>query len=221
MSVKLIRTLLALAVVIMGTKTTLAFDDGDFQYWNTESASVKINDYWKFNIEEEFRFGDNARDFYYQHSDIGLSYSGLAEWLDVSANYRAVLEEKSGDWAWENRPHLNAALKIEWNNMKLSNRSRLEFRIFQEKEDKLRYRNKTTIKFPVKWTRFKLQPYLADEIFIDFESAEMTRNRVYAGFGGKYSENISGSLYYILQSSKSSGTWKDTNVLGTKIKVSF
>ena len=92
MNMKIVKTLLALALVIMGSKTSLAFDDGDFQYWNTESASVKINDHWKFNIEEEFRFGDDASDFYYQHSDIGFSYSGLADWLDVGLNYRAVLE---------------------------------------------------------------------------------------------------------------------------------
>jgi len=71
--------LLALVLVMTGGRISFAFDDGDFQYWNTESASVKINDHWKFNIEEEFRFGDDASDFYYHHLDIGLNYSGLAD----------------------------------------------------------------------------------------------------------------------------------------------
>ena len=209
-------------IIIIGGKVSFAFDDGDFQYWNTEAASVKINDEWKLNIEEEFRFGDNVSDFYYQHSDVGFSYSGLADWLDVGIHYRAVLEEKSDDWTWENRPHINATLKTKIHELKVSNRSRLEFRIFREKEDKARYRNKTTIKFPVKWTKYQWQPYVADEIFYDFENVRVTRNRLYAGVGGKLTKEISGGFYYVLQSNRSSsGGWTDTNVLGTKLKLSF
>ena len=221
MNMKVIKTILMLALVVMGSKPSFAFDDGDFQYWNTESASVKINDHWKFNIEEEFRWGDDIRDFYYQHTDVGLNYSGLADWLDVGFNYRAVFEEKSDDWTWENRPHINANLKMKFDDISVSNRSRLEFRIFREKEDKPRYRNKTTIKFPVKWTRYAWQPYIADEIFYNFDSARMTRNRVYAGFGGEITDNVKGEFYYMLQSNRSSGVWTDTNVLGSKLKISF
>jgi len=58
-------------------------------------------------------------------------------------------------------------------------------------------------------------------VFINSGSVEFARNRFSAGFGGKLTKNISGGIYYMLQSSKSSGAWKDTNVLGTKIKLSF
>lgn len=36
-----------------------------------------------------------------------------------------------------------------------------------------RYRNKITIKFPLKSTKFEIQPYLADEIFVDFDQEEL------------------------------------------------
>jgi len=221
MKSRIFKLLFILSMIFMGGSVSYAFEDGDVQYWNRESASIKINDDWKFNLEEEFRFGDDISDFFYQHSDVGFSYSGFADWLDVSINYRAVLEEKSNDWTFENRPHLNATLKTKVLDAKVSNRSRLEFRIKQASEDKLRYRNKTTIKFPVKFTKFELQPYIADEIFIDFQSVEATRNRFYVGFGGKLFKLTTGGFYYMIQSGKSSGLWKDTHVLGTKLKVSF
>jgi len=218
---RLLRILLSLALIIITSKDSFAFDDGDFQYWNTESASWKVANDWKASIEEEFKFGDGAGDFYYQHTDIGFTYSGFSDWLDIGLNYRGALEEKSGDWKYENRPHLNATLKTNLSNFKLSNRSRLEFRIRQSSEDKPRYRNKSTIKLPIKFSKWELQPYIADEIFIDFDSAELSRNRVYAGFGGTIAKNLKVEIYYLFQSSKSSGVWKDINVLGTKLKFSF
>ena len=50
------------------TGYSFAFDDGDFQYWNTENILWKINDDWKAQLEVEFRYGDNANNFYYQHT---------------------------------------------------------------------------------------------------------------------------------------------------------
>jgi len=198
-----------------------AFDNGDTQYWNTESISWKINDVWAVKLEEEFRFGDNASDFFYQHSDLGLTYSGFAQWLALGLNYRGIFEESKNNWQYENRPHLNVVLKTKVNDIRISNRSRLEFRIRKSVEDKTRYRNKSTIKLPVKWSRFEWQPYIADEIFLEFESTEMTRNRLYAGFGGKLNKYLGLEFYYILETKKSSDDWKDTNVLGTKLKLLF
>ena len=49
--------------------------------------------------------------------------------------------------------------------------------------------------------------FLADEIFV--------------GFGMQLTKNLRAELYYMLVSAKSSGAWKDSQVLGSKIKVSF
>ena len=71
-----------LAVVIAGVfpgTPCFAFEDGDVQFWSTASASFDINKEWKGKFEEEFRFGENAATFYYNHSDLGFIYGGLAE----------------------------------------------------------------------------------------------------------------------------------------------
>ncbi|KAF0119200.1 MAG: hypothetical protein FD151_2052, partial [bacterium] len=39
------------------TGDIFAYDDGDWQYWNTESIEGNISDRWKIKLEEEFRFG--------------------------------------------------------------------------------------------------------------------------------------------------------------------
>jgi hypothetical protein len=200
---------------------SFAFDDGDVQYWNTESISWKFTDDWKAKIEEEFRFGDDMQDFYYHHSDFGLSHSGLAEWLALGVHYRQVFEEKSGVWKQENRPHLNATIKFKLEGLDVSNRSRFEHRDREDADTDWRYRNKSSVTFPIKWTTFEIQPYIAHEIFIDFDAEDFTRNRLYAGLGLKLYKQLTGEIYYLWQSTKSNEDWIDYNILGTKLKVSF
>ena len=218
------KTFLAICLfVFLGifAQSAFSFDDGDFQYWSAVKSSWKIDDNWKVGLEEEFRLGDNGGNLYYQHSDLGFTYSGVASWLDLGINYRHIFEKSSGKWYEENRPHLNANLKIKAKDWKLSNRSRFEYRNKERGDDYWRYRNKVTVKFPWKFTSAKIQPYFADEFFVDFDKEELNRNRIYAGFTFKITKNIKGDIFHLFQRSKSGGKWKNTNVLGTKIKLSF
>ena len=198
-----------------------AFDDNDFQYWNTESLSWKANDDFKVTLEEEFRLGDDGGSFYYQHSDLGIVYSGITDWLDVGINYRHIFEKKSGDWQQENRPHLNAIVKWRSFNSSFSNRGRFEYRNRESAEDFWRYRNKLALTLPFKMTRFDIQPYIADEIFYDFDDEDLIRNRLYSGFYLKLFNNLNSEVFYLWQRSKQSGGWDDIHVLGTKLKLTF
>jgi len=217
---KRITFLIAVLLAVSFSTDSYAFDDGDFQYWNTESASWKFEEGWKIKIEEEFRFADDVSDFYYQHSDIGFSY--LAEnWLELGANYRHIFEEISGDWKKEYRPHLNATLKADIDGADLSNRSRLEYRNKEDSDESFRYRNKTTLKVPSKMTKYEIQPYLADEIFVDFDAGELNTNRFYVGAAFNIYKKLKGDIYYLWQTKKSSGSWIDYYIVGTKLNLSF
>ncbi|MBU2541658.1 MAG: DUF2490 domain-containing protein [Candidatus Omnitrophica bacterium] len=208
-------------LVLFAYKLCFAFDDGDFQYWNTESASWKINDDWKGQFEVEFRYGDDASNFYYQHSDLGFVYSGVVEWLDLGINYRQAFEEKSSIWRYENIPHFNATVKWKLLDFSLSNRARLEYKNREEADNYWRYRNKFTLKVPIKLTRLELEPYIADEIFYDFDKETLNRNRLYTGFNLKLFTNLKTDIFYLWQSSEKNDEWDDYHVLGTKLKFSF
>jgi len=215
--------IIVITILLVLPCVAFSFDDGDSQYWNTESASWKISDEWKASLEEELRFGDDSSDFYYQHTDVGVLYSGLADWLDVGISYRRVKEEKNSDWNYENRPHLNGIVKFHIGDVKMSNRSRFEYRIREVSDNYWRYRNKLTAKLPIKFTKLEIQPYVADEFFVNFDSEELDRNRIYSGFSFKLFKWLKAEIYYLWQRSKSSssGKWSDVNAIGTKFKLSF
>jgi hypothetical protein len=203
------------------TAKVYAYDDGDFQVWNTDAEEFKINEDSKVAFEEEFRWGDNANEFYYHHYDAGFFYN-VEKWLNIGGGYRHVYELKKGKFKLENEPYLTATLLWDLKGFKIENRNRLEYRHFDRQYDSWRYRNKITLKSPWKFTRFEIQPYLSDEIFIGFsETNEFNRNRVSSGLTMNLTKNLKADIYYMLQSSKASEKWIDSNVLGAKLKLAF
>lgn len=198
------------------------FDSGDFQFWSDTRASVNLSKDWEATFEEEMRLGGNAGHFYYHHSDVGFVYKGLADWLSVGFNYRQVYEkDAAGKWREEHRPHLNATLTSKLFGLDVSDRSRLEYRDREIQKDIWRYRNKITVRLPVELTRFRLQPYLADEVFLNLASETFDRDRIWSGFFIDLAKNIKGEIYYMLDLAKSGANWKETNVLGISLKVAF
>jgi hypothetical protein len=207
------------AVVAPGGSKIFAYDNGDWQYWNRESVEGNISKDLKANIDVEFRFGDDMSELYHQYSELGLSYR-LCEWFDLGLNYRQVYEKKGETWGQENRPHINATFKWGWWNLKFEDRGRLEYRIREGKDDIFRYRNKLTLKLP-KVSRFKIQPYLAEEPFYDFDAQEVNKNRLYTGAGFAVIKNLKADFYYMFEGNKKNDKWTNINVLGTNFKCSF
>ena len=213
---------LTVVTIVLISDICFAYDDGDLQYWSTASASFDIDKDWKFTFKEEFRFKESGGHLYHHYSDFGFVYKSFADWIDIGVNYRQVFEEDSkGKWREENRPHLNVTLKGKLFDLDLSDRSRLEYRDRENKKDVWRYRNKFMMKIPLEFTKLKLQPYLADEVFINLDKEGYNRNRLYSGVAFKLSKNVKGEIYYLWQSSRSGGGWKEINVLGTQLKFYF
>ncbi|MHC4175646.1 MAG: DUF2490 domain-containing protein [Planctomycetota bacterium] len=62
---------------------------------------------------------------------------------------------------------------------------------------------------------------MADEVFISSNAEDFNRNRLYSGFYIELSKNIRADVFYLRQSSKSGGDWKDANVVGAYLKFYF
>lgn len=209
------------ALILLSAAELYAYEDDDFQFWNTEIEEFRVNKETRVVLEEEFRWGGSAKEFYYQHYDLGFFYR-LQKYLDVGAGYRHVLYKSKGKFQVENEPYIAAILSWDIKGFQFNDRSRLEYNHFDYKDDTWRYRNKITVKLPWKFTRFEIQPYVSDEIFILFDDGQrLNQNRFYAGLGMSITRNLKAEIYYMLQDTKNSGQWTGINVLGTKLKLSF
>jgi len=199
-----------------------AYDDEDFQVWNTDVEEFQIGTDTRLALEEEFHWGDNAGEFYYQHYDIGIRH-GFNRHLIAGAGYRQIYERKNGDFKEENSSYVIAILFFEESGFVFEDCNKIEYKDYDYQQDFWRYRNKFTLRLPFKFTKFELQPYVSDEIFVGFASAtnQFNQNRAQAGFGMKLLSWLKAEIYYMRLSVKGSAGWREANVLGTKMKLSF
>lgn len=213
--------LFAAAAVFMLALKAYAYSNGDFQIWNTDTEELKINSKAKLAFEEEFRWGNDARDFFYHHYDAGFFYD-FTKHLNIGGGYRRVYSKSKNKFRAEDEAYLTATPSWELAGFKFDDRSRFEYRYFDYQDDSFRYRNKLSVKFPWKFTKFSIQLYLSNEALIRIDDSwHMNENRFTAGLGAQLTKNVKAEVYYMLQNTKSASKWPCTNVLGTKIKLSF
>jgi hypothetical protein len=214
-----------LLITTVGLFSSVCFGrnrNGNLEYWQQIGVDFNINEDWKVTVTEELRFGEHNGNPSLHNTDMGLVYRGLGDWIDVGLNFKKEYEKDSaGEFVHENRPHLNIMLNGKAFGFDVANRSRLEYRDKEHKKSVWRFRELFKIKLPYKFTKFNLQPYIAEEIFFNLGEDNVNQNRLSAGFSGKLSKDIKISLYYIWKNSKITGGWQGTNVIGSQIRFLF
>jgi len=213
---------IAAIILVFSICPAYAYDNHDFQVWNTDAEEVRLNKSSKLTFEQEFRWGDNASDFFYQHYDQSYVYL-LNKYFNFGGGFRYVKEKKNDKFRDEAEPYFVTFTYWDLAGFKFSDRNRLEYRYFDYQASFWRFRNKLDIKLPWKFTRFEIQPMIADEIFLKLHGINLNENRLYAGFAFSLTRNLRGELCYIFKTSKNSGTctWNDTNVLNAKLKLAL
>jgi hypothetical protein len=211
------------AVVFCSQARATDLPNGDFQYWSPNSVDKKINNDWKVAVGEETRLGNGASWIYYQHAEGGIIYSGLAKWLDLAFFYRQVYFRDVGDkWHQEERPFVNISLKGEFYGFKYTDRNRFEYRMIDNVEDHVQYRNKLSVLAPIKWTRYELQPLVEEEVFYSFLRNRWVSSELTSGLRFKLMKNMSVDVYYLVKNSwVKADKWKEYNVVGTTVRCSF
>ncbi|MHC4204526.1 MAG: DUF2490 domain-containing protein [Planctomycetota bacterium] len=211
-----------LAFVAYNSRSCFASIDGDFQFWSTAGVSFDINKDWKVAVEEKLKFVHDAGHLRYHHTDLGFTYKGLADWIDLGFNFKQVFVElPDDDWSRENRPHLNITFKGRWAGLDFSDKSKFAFRDIEYGDDYWRYSNKLKVNLPYELTRFKFRPYVADQVYINMDRSNFEKNRLYAGVSFELSKNIESELYYVYQWGKFLDYWFELSALGLQLKLSF
>ena len=198
--------------------------DGDFGIWNTYDGEKKLNDQWKMKVGEELRFR-NHNGLYYAETHVGTDYKPF-KFLSMGVEYQEIrASRKKGKkqiWYWDSVPRIHLTPQVSIKGFLVENRNMLEFRIRQEENFALRYRNLTTLTAPWKWTPLQLQPYTANEIFFETHRNGMIEDRYFAGFKLHLWGPFYGSIYYLRHSTKNAiAKWTSLNILGTSLKISF
>jgi hypothetical protein len=198
-----------------------AYDNGDFQIWNTNAQDVKIGKATKFTMEEEFRFAETATEFFYQHYDWGFAWA-FDKRFELALGYRLIFERYKRKWREEDDIYTNLTWKQDIWKFRFEDRNRIEYRHFRYALDQVRYRNRFVLKYPFEFKGMKIAPYTSDEIFISSNGRGFNQNRFQSGVEVELTKYVKFDISYMLQSTRGTGDkWYEANVLWLKNKISF
>lgn len=205
----------------MLSANSCAYESGDFQIWNKNDEYIGIGKDTNFTMEEEFRYGENATEFFYQHYEFGFVWA-FDKRLELASGYRLALQRYKHKWLEEDEPFASITPKIDIWNFKFDNRNRLEYRHFRWASDHVRYRNRSTLKYPIPFHTIKIAPYVSDEIFISSNGTGFNQNRFWSGLEFELTKYVRSEVAYMLWTAKSQGNkWYTANVLWLKLKIAF
>lgn len=213
--------ILIVAAILIAAVNAYGYEDGDFQIWETSGEEIKIGNSAKFTMEQEFRFGEDATEFFYQHYDWGFAWA-FDKALEIALGYRLIYEKYKHKWLEEDAPYTNITGKLDLWKFKLEDRNRIEYRHFRFKDDSMRYRNKFAIRYPFDFHAIKVTPYVANEIFVSSNGTGFNQNRLQPGVEFGLTKYVKADISYIWQSIKLKDyKWAEVNVLAAKIKTAF
>lgn len=160
---------------------------------------------------------DGFSDAFFGYID-GNYRRNLDEHWALEVGYRHAMLELPGGWREESRPMLALYWRDEVAGGRFSNRNRLEFRHFEgNAKDRIRYRNESVWRSNGTVTRYKLKPFVEEEIFIDLTDDKLNENWLTLGVSSHWTKQIKWKLGYRLQSRRPGEQWLNRHMLVTGV----
>lgn len=203
-------------------------DDTDFQLRNETTLIIPVFDEEdnkkidKFSLilQGNLRFGQNR--LYPMDRRIGGGFEiQVNKFLSISPTYIYRYGEEVRDrGSFEHRARLDVSLEKKWRSFSIKDRNRLEYRIRNGADNDLRYRNRITLKIPVKEDNKKLIPFVANEFFYSRNDRGWTSNEFSTGIESRLSKRVTAEFFYLLKTNDT-GTIRRINSINVNLKITL
>jgi len=185
---------------------------GDFQFWEHQHLSVKLNKCTTFYFENEFRWGGNASELYLSYIQSGIRINPT-DWLSLGPGYRQIssLRLATRDRIPVYDPLFDVILTFKPRKWEIQDRTRIQYLIFESERNTWVIRNRLKLYSPWKWGKMKLNPFLDEEVFFR-EERGFSENRL--GFGGRINPNkqFSTEFTFMLRHIEIANVWRLNHV---------
>jgi len=209
--------------------TTAAQSDTDFQVWNEttlvfpvvkqKDKDGKESDKLSLLVLGVLRLGQNRLFPVDARLGAGFDLKLNKYWSFAPTYVYRRGEPVRNAKEFEHRLRFDLTVGHKWKNFSLKDRSRVEYRIRNNRSNSVRYRNKFTYAFPVRKEGKEIfSPFVADEVYYDITAKEFSTNEFSAGVSRKLSKNVSADIFYLRRDIKT-GAIRHINGIGTSLKI--
>ncbi len=216
----LLKILLSTIIILVSSPPSISANDK--QSWVEFKIKRNISKIVAFDIAPQIRFKNDATRAHWSQINISLSKK-INSHITIIPAYQHIRYEETNIWKTEYRPNFSIALKQKTKSLDLGNKNRIDYRI-KENIKTWRYRNKFTLKFPLKKTG--LTPGIAGEAFYDFSAKKINKYRMYYGIAYRIFKGLETSFTYLSDTDYKKNintqkwTWQKTNIFFVTLNFS-
>jgi hypothetical protein len=200
-------------------------NENNWEFWNTNCINTRLSEKLRVQMQKQFRF--RSGELIYHDTDLTF-YHRFSSKFSAGVGYRQGASKKGDDWEIEDRLALSGTFRIKLKEFNLTNRNKLEYRMFEPGEkNSYRYRTRIRLSYPIE-SKIKLDPFIANEFFFDLkprQQSRFNRNRFYLGVSAEPIKNFDVDVFYLNQNSLSTANstekWSDKNIMGLNMRYRF
>ena len=179
-----------------------------------------MNDDWFFISRSNLATRDDFSQLFLGFTGGGLGYQLTDDW-SIRFGYRHVWFRPQGDWLEEDRLFLEAYYADSFENLRLTSRSRFEYRLFDYREDYLRFRNEFVLESTTPFGDTGFHPYLEEEFFYNTRDNEFEANWLGTGLAWRPIDGLKLKLGYRWNYFRVGDEWRIRDVLVTGFNLFF
>lgn len=201
--------------------------------WNTNSPAaptdsgsslnllvkVDLDDDWFLISRSNLASRNDHDEWFFGYTGAALGYQLSDRW-SIRAGYRHAWI-RLDDWLDEDRPFVETYFADTVEGFRVTNRSRIEFRFFDYREDDIRLRNEITLEAPWLLDSRGLRPYLEDEVFFGTNAGEFEANWLGGGLTWRPEKGVKLKAGYRWNRFRVADEWRDRNVFVLGLNMFF
>lgn len=184
--------------------------------WNYSSVSKAINRKNELQLGEKLHYSISDSQINYHHFDF-IFYHHFNENFTLGLAVRNAYSGISENQISEVTPQIYGVYKGILKKLSVNWSNRLDYRNFETGEKQTRYRNKLTLTLLNSYTKVRIQPYLAEEMFVKFNEDGLYNVRFFGGLYLLETNYFKVDMYYCYIMLDQGVNWGHQNVKGLNL----
>ncbi len=171
---------MALAIALTVAVPVFATAGEDFQLWTELGLEAPLGADFRAGVRHESRFVEDASRFGLHNYDVGIAWV-RGEQLAVALHFLEELERADGRFRAESRPYVDALVRETLRGVEVSNRTRVELRLREDRETLVRLRDRVQLLLPWALGSQGPRPFVSEEVLFESDGRGFDQNRVMFG----------------------------------------
>ena len=216
------RLFLLLLFIICMVQAIVSAEDTNFETNAGLGVSKGLGTGAEVFIDGQYKYEGPFESNFFRRFEAGGELD-ISKRISLRASLKNISILDGNSWNCQYVPGVAATIKWKPSRLEVDLRNTFEvWNIMEEGDVQFRLKQRIKVAAPLKLKDTGIKPYLSEEYMAAINSNDhFVRNRISAGNTIYLGKVVSIDVYYMWQRKNGTPEWEDTNVLGTKLSLSF